>query len=202
MCYAPWVADVDDCVNVAYTTMWLDLSGCQAQNEKGIAEVAMLDKKQAEKVKAIDPEPLLEALQQPKPEEKPPELKPEQPQQPKPPAPPPPPRPSLPMQVVETAKPQDQAKPPEDTRLLSEYDTHVEKQKVAKIVLNMEQVRYFTSSVIGKLIMLHRRMSRSEGQMVLTKLRPEVEEILSTSQLLNYFHTSTPDDGAGRGTMA
>ena len=83
-----------------------------------------------------------------------------------------------------------------------ELTSLVEKQKVAKIVLNMEQVRYFTSSVIGKLIMLHRRMSRSEGQMVLTKLRPEVEEILSTSQLLNYFHTSTPDDGAGRGTMA
>ena len=35
MCYAPWVADVDDCVNVAYTTMWLDLSGCQARSEKG-----------------------------------------------------------------------------------------------------------------------------------------------------------------------
>jgi TonB family protein len=132
MCYAPWVADVDDCVDVAYTTMWLDLSGCQARNEKGVAEVAMLDKRQAEKVKSIDPEPLLEALQQPKPEEKPPEIKPPQPQPPQPPAPPPPPRPSLPMQVVETAKPQNETKPPEDTRLLSEYDTHVEKQKVAR----------------------------------------------------------------------
>jgi TonB family protein len=131
MCYAPWQADVDDCVNVAYTTMWLDLSGCQAQHEKGIAEVAMLEQKQMDKVKPIDPEPLLEALQQPKPEPKPPELKQEQPQQPKPPPPPPPPAPSRPTQVVETAKPTEQ-KPPEDTRFLSEYDTHVEKQKVAR----------------------------------------------------------------------
>ncbi len=67
----------------------------------------------------------------------------------------------------------------------------VEKQKVGKIVLKMDRVKYFTSSVIGKLIMLHRRMSRSDGQMVLSHLRPEAEEILSTSQLLTYFHTST-----------
>jgi anti-anti-sigma factor len=71
-----------------------------------------------------------------------------------------------------------------------ELTSLVEKQRVTKIVLNMERVKYFTSSVIGKLIMLHRRMSRSDGQMVLSKLRPEAEEILSTSQLLTYFNTS------------
>lgn len=131
MCYAPWESDVDDCVNIANTTMWLDLSGCDARHEKGIAEVAMLDKRQVDKVKPIDPEPLLEALQQPKPEEKPPELKPEQPQQPKPPPPPPPPAPARPQQVVETAKPNTETSP-ENTRFLSEYDTHVEKQKVAR----------------------------------------------------------------------
>jgi TonB family protein len=130
MCYAPWQADPDDCVNVAYTTMWLDMSGCDARDEKGIAEVAMLEQKQLEKVKPIDPEPLIEAMQQPKPEPKPPELKQQQPQQQQPP-PPPPPAPSRPTQIVETAKPTDQ-KPPENTRFLSEYDTHVEKQTVAR----------------------------------------------------------------------
>ena len=78
-----------------------------------------------------------------------------------------------------------------------ELTSLVEKQKVSKIILNMEHVKYFTSSAIGKLIMLHRKMSRSDGEMVLTKLRPEVEEILETSQLLNYFKTTTPGDAAG-----
>ena len=75
-----------------------------------------------------------------------------------------------------------------------ELTSLVEKQKVAKIILNMEQVKYFTSSVIGKLIMLHRKMGRSDGEMVLAKLSPEVQEILETSQLLNYFNRS--DDQA------
>jgi anti-sigma B factor antagonist len=75
-----------------------------------------------------------------------------------------------------------------------ELTSLVEKQKVSKIILNMEHVKYFTSSAIGKLIMLHRKMSRSDGEMVLTKLSPEVAEILETSQLLNYFNRS--DDKA------
>ncbi|OAI54056.1 hypothetical protein AYO47_03750 [Planctomyces sp. SCGC AG-212-M04] len=75
-----------------------------------------------------------------------------------------------------------------------ELTSLVEKQKVSKIILNMEHVKYFTSSAIGKLIMLHRKMSRSDGEMVLTKLSPEVQEILETSQLLNYFNRA--DDKA------
>ena len=72
----------------------------------------------------------------------------------------------------------------------------VEKQKVAKVILGMQQVRFFTSSVIGKLIMLHRKMSRSDGQLVLSQLRPEAEDILATSQLLAYFHTAPTADEA------
>ncbi len=68
----------------------------------------------------------------------------------------------------------------------------VEKQKVGRVVLGMQDVKYLTSSVIGKLIMLHRRMSRSDGELVLSHLSPEVEDILSTSQLLTYFNTDPP----------
>jgi anti-anti-sigma factor len=70
----------------------------------------------------------------------------------------------------------------------------VDKLNYRKVILNMEQVKYLTSSVIGKLIMLHRRLVRSEGHLVLVGLQPDVEEILSTSQLLNYFNTAS--DGA------
>ncbi len=75
----------------------------------------------------------------------------------------------------------------------------VEKQKVTKVILGMDRVKYFTSSVIGKLIMLHRRMGRSDGELVLARLRPEAEEILSTSQLLTYFHTDVPPGEAKPG---
>jgi TonB family protein len=128
MCFAPWRSDTDSCLDDAQNGLWIDLSSCQARDEKGIAEVAMLDPKQIAKVKQIDPEPLLEAMQQPKPEP-PKDLPKPQPQTPPP--PPPPPAPSRPMQVVETAKPTQQ-QPPDNTRFLSEYDTHVEKQKVAR----------------------------------------------------------------------
>ena len=130
MCLAPWRADTDACIDEAQTNLWIDLSSCQARDEQNIAQVAMLDRKQAERVKPIDPEPLLEAMQQPK---KPDEPKPVPPPQPQntPPPPPQPPAPQRPTQVVETAKP-TQTQPPENTRFLSEYDTHVEKQKVAR----------------------------------------------------------------------
>ncbi|MBX3443016.1 MAG: STAS domain-containing protein [Planctomyces sp.] len=77
----------------------------------------------------------------------------------------------------------------------------VDKQNYRKIIVCMRQVKYVTSSVIGKLIMLHRRLGRTEGQLVLTDVQPPVEEILSASQLLTYFNTA-PDVSSARGTLA
>ncbi|MBV8758708.1 MAG: TonB family protein [Deltaproteobacteria bacterium] len=131
MCFAPWESDNDACISTATTTMWLELSSCMARDEKAIAQVAMLEPKQADKVTPIDPEPLLEMLQPMKPPEQPKPVPEPKPQQQPPPAPPQPPAPKRPMQVVETARPTAE-KPPEDTRFLAEYDTHVEKQKVAR----------------------------------------------------------------------
>ena len=91
MCLAPWESDPDGCMNVAQTTLWLELSSCQARDDKNIAQVAMLDQKQAVKVKPIDPEPLFDLIKPPpKPPPPMPGLPP-QPQQPpdlSPPAPP------------------------------------------------------------------------------------------------------------------
>lgn len=77
----------------------------------------------------------------------------------------------------------------------------VEKQNFRKIILCLRQVRYMTSSVIGKLIMLHRRLGRTDGQLVLTDVQPEVEEILDASQLRSYFHIE-PDIDAAKGVLA
>jgi anti-sigma B factor antagonist len=56
-----------------------------------------------------------------------------------------------------------------------------------KVILDMREVEYITSSVVGKMITMHRKLHRSEGQLVLCQLTSGVNEVLSASRLLNYF---------------
>jgi TonB family protein len=135
LCYAPWRGDLEACVAESEQRMWMDLSGCSAQPQDIVdtQTVAMISPEEQEKLKPIDPEPLLEQLEQPKPPDPPKDVPKPQPQeqpppQPKPPAPPPPQRP---QQVVETAKPTDE-QAPDNARFLAEYNTKVEKQTVAR----------------------------------------------------------------------
>lgn len=131
MCLAPWQGgDLEACGNDVQMNMWIDLSGCLARSTPS-ASVSMLEKKPGQALKQIDPEPLLDELKVP--EAKPPAPKPVvlQPQPPTPPPPPPPPAPARPAQVVETAKPNTETEP-ENARFLSEYNTKVEQQKVAR----------------------------------------------------------------------
>lgn len=131
MCLAPWNADPWACAGELETMLRIDLSGCSARDE-AIASVAVVPQAQAEKVPPIDPEQLVEELQEKeKPEPPPQPIPPPQPQQQQPPPPPPPPNPPLQAQIIETVKPSE-VKPPDNTRFLSEYDTRVEKQTVAR----------------------------------------------------------------------
>jgi TonB family protein len=130
MCYAPWRGDTDSCLDDASTNMWIDLSACQARNDQPLASVAMLDHRQSDKLKPIDPEPLIEMMKQQAPKPPPPVTvpppQPQQPQQQKPLQ-----AKTLPQQVVETAKPSEE-KAPDNARFLAEYDTRVEHQTVAR----------------------------------------------------------------------
>lgn len=63
----------------------------------------------------------------------------------------------------------------------------VEQQGFRKLVVNLRNVQYMTSSGIGKLIALHRKMHRKQGWLVLSELQPRVQTILQTSNLLSYF---------------
>jgi hypothetical protein len=130
MCLAPWRSDVEGCGRDTAMTMWMDLSRCQALVEQGMsAPVALLEPELADKLKPIDPEPLLETLLPEPPKEKPPEIKPQPNNTPSPPPPPPPPQ--RPQQVVEVVKPKNE-KAPDNARLVSEYDVSVDKQTVAR----------------------------------------------------------------------
>jgi anti-anti-sigma factor len=56
-----------------------------------------------------------------------------------------------------------------------------------KIVLNMTGVEYITSSVVGKMITLHRKLHRNRGKMVISDLTSGVQDVLDASRLLSYF---------------
>lgn len=65
-----------------------------------------------------------------------------------------------------------------------------------KIVLDLAGVGYITSSVLGKIISLHRKQSRSGGRLVLCNLEPGLAETLQTSRLLSYFDVADDANAA------
>lgn len=59
-----------------------------------------------------------------------------------------------------------------------------------KIILDMTGVLYLTSSVLGKIITLHRKLQRGAGSLVLCRIEPGVIDTLQTSRLMTYFTTA------------
>ena len=72
-------------------------------------------------------------------------------------------------------------------QLGQELFTLVEQYNWLKVAVDMSNVEYLTSSVIGKIITLHRKLHRHHGEMVLFGLTEGVATILRTSKLLSYF---------------
>ncbi len=67
-----------------------------------------------------------------------------------------------------------------------------------KVVLSLASVEFLTSSVLGKLITLHRKMHRQQGRLVLCDLQPGVNEVMRISRLNDYFRVSDTVDDALR----
>ncbi len=72
----------------------------------------------------------------------------------------------------------------------------VEQANWLKVALDLANVEYLTSSVLGKLITLHRKLHRNQGKMVLFGLSAGVDAILRTSKLLTYFSVAENRDAA------
>jgi len=66
----------------------------------------------------------------------------------------------------------------------------VDQLECRKILLDMQGVAFITSSVLGKIITLHRKQSRNEGRLVLCNLEDGVIDTLKTSRLITYFETA------------
>ena len=75
-------------------------------------------------------------------------------------------------------------------QLWHELNAIVEKLQIRRIVLDLHTVQYATSSVIGKWIMLHRKLERAQGKLVICRLQSGLKDILSTSRLLSYFNVA------------
>lgn len=65
-----------------------------------------------------------------------------------------------------------------------------------RVVLDLAGVEYMTSSAIGKIIALHRRLQRGKGQLVLCNLGDTVRETFTTASLLRYFQVAEDVDSA------
>jgi anti-sigma B factor antagonist len=72
----------------------------------------------------------------------------------------------------------------------------VEQYDRRKVVLNLHEVEYLTSSALGKLITLHRKLHRQQGRLVICHMLPEVEEVMRSSRLIDYFNTAHDVAGA------
>ncbi len=73
--------------------------------------------------------------------------------------------------------------------LVDQFDCH-------KVVLDMHEVDYVTSAVVGKMITLHRKLHQTEGRLVLCRLKEGVEHVLNSLRLIEYFETSSDVDDA------
>jgi TonB family protein len=128
MCATPFYAG-PGCLDDVNARLGVELARCKVMAAPAPVEIAFLDPVAARTIATIDPEPLLEDMIASPP-----------PPQPTPPpqvamaAPPPPPPPAQQRntQIIETVKPDKEAEPPDNTRFLSEYNTRVEKQTVAR----------------------------------------------------------------------
>jgi anti-anti-sigma factor len=57
-----------------------------------------------------------------------------------------------------------------------------------KVVVDLSKVDFVTSSVLGKLITLHRRLHRNGGKLAICSLRPSLDEVMRTSRLIEFFN--------------
>jgi anti-sigma B factor antagonist len=73
------------------------------------------------------------------------------------------------------------------SRLGEELMSLADSQSPVKVVINMDNVRFLSSSAINKLIVLERRLSSNGGNLKLSNLRQEVEEVFNITQLSSVF---------------
>ncbi len=73
---------------------------------------------------------------------------------------------------------------------------YVDQYECGKLALDCASVKYASSSAIGKLITLHRKLKRTEGRLVICCLQDAFREILQAARLYTYFETTETTEAA------
>jgi anti-sigma B factor antagonist len=63
-----------------------------------------------------------------------------------------------------------------------------------RVLINLDNVRFLSSSAINKLIVLERRLTSNGGDLKLSNLSPEVEEVFQITQLNSVFDICATED--------
>jgi len=63
----------------------------------------------------------------------------------------------------------------------------VEEKNRKKILINFEGVDYLSSTVLGKLIVLHKRVAFKNGQLKLCAIKPSILEVFAITRLDKVF---------------
>lgn len=74
-------------------------------------------------------------------------------------------------------------------KYVDQYDSRL-------LALDCSLVKYASSSAIGKLITLHRKLNRIDGHLAICGLQQSFMEILQAARLYNYFKVSDTAEAA------
>ena len=61
-------------------------------------------------------------------------------------------------------------------------------------VLDLEKMTYLSSAGLRVLLLVHRRAQQSGTRIVLTKLSPDVREVMNATGFLNFFEVADSED--------
>lgn len=78
----------------------------------------------------------------------------------------------------------------------AELDEMVDKGGVRQMLINMENVRYLSSAVLGKLISLHKKLLTNTGELKLCCIADSIFEVFEITRLDRVFHIYDTEEEA------
>ncbi len=78
----------------------------------------------------------------------------------------------------------------------AELTDMVQKGGVMKMLINMENVRYLSSAVLGKLVSLHKALAERKGKLKLCGVAPGIYEVFEITRLNRVFDMHKTEDEA------
>jgi anti-sigma B factor antagonist len=79
--------------------------------------------------------------------------------------------------------------------LASELDSLVTEKAPKNILLNLSRVDFISSAALNRLITYNNRIKKSGGQLKLSNLKPQIEEVFAITRLNKHFDIR-PDESA------